>query len=200
MSLRRIRETTEAHATPNASVAGSSRVGGPRAFGGTLTELNETIVFCATYKLVSCKWDPSPLAAGAEGASATPGATAPPGTWETQWGPEPTNELGGRYICNQRKHTVFVGFQLHGDEENGYDTQKTFYARDDERVKSIIGGWKTDTAFFTQFAQINRTDFPTVPPHLVFGKPEEDVQVSNLIDFLEAHDPSSLCMKHALLA
>jgi len=182
---------------PNSTVAGPTRMtpDGVVAFGPTLSLKNDTLIFCTAYKLVSCKWKPDTVTQSEKIDIAGGG---PLGTWETSWGPTPSNNLGGKYVCNERKHVKYVGFQLHGDEDKAYNPKKTFFAVNSTFARSVVGLWMYDKAFNTSRASVNRTIFPNVEPHIRYGKPPDDVQVSNLYDFLMMHS-SSLCFKHALL-
>lgn len=170
---------------------------GAQAFGPTISVKNSTIVFCATYKMVSCKWQAAVKGSGASQAEEAAGEGAS-GTWETWWGPRPTNTLGGKYLCNQRKHATLVGVQLHGDEFKQYDNTKTFYALDNSVARPIVEGWGADDMFNTSRASVDRTAFPDVEPFLQIGQPA-DVQGKNFYDFIEAQK-DALCMKHLLLA
>lgn len=166
---------------------------------------NQTTIFCAAYKLVTCKWQASPPP------SSTPGPTPATvqttdnsesdasGTWETDWGPKPTDELGGKYLCNQRKHITLLGFQLHSDEDNVYLPSETFYAVNSQLVRSMTAPWDADPMFRTASANINRTIFPDVKPHMVYGKPTDDPTGAKVYDFAMQHQ-RSLCMKHLLLS
>lgn len=160
---------------------------------------NQTTVFCAGYKLVSCKWEATaPVMPTPAPAPTTKAEDDASGTWETDWGPMPTDELGGKYLCNQRKHVTLLGFQLHADEYNVYSPAETFYAIDSELVRSLTASWDADPMFRTERADVNRTVFPDVKPHIVYGKPADDPTGSKVYDFVTQHH-RSLCTRHVVL-
>merc|ERR1712046_55452 len=109
----------------------------------------------------------------------------------TAWGPKPSDDPGGRYLCNERKHVQLVGFQLNGDEDNPYVPSKTFYGI--RPARQIIDAWAADK-LFNRTASNTTVPSADVEPHLVNGRPKDDnTGLSNFYDFIVANK-RSLCM------
>jgi len=113
----------------------------------------EATVFCATYKLVSCKITQKSMDLGSANSMGKGKGKKPKKpaanlyvskreNWQTEWGPAPAKGAH-KYLCNQRKHSVFVGFQAHGNEDAPYQVNLPFYVSNNSAAQAIFNDWRT---------------------------------------------------------
>lgn len=173
--------------------------GTPPAAAATAVHIQRMVatIFCTTYKLVTCKlvskskkresstdlgssagkhvMDAVEDDAKGKGKGKRP--KKPQNIWQTQWGPKPSSPP--QYLCNTRKHALFLGFQAHSNEEQPFQAQKTFYISNSTTAQAIVKNWKLKSPIMAAAPMNNPLDAKLFS--MIMGKQDD------------------MCLKHALL-
>jgi len=125
--------------------------------------------------------------------------------WQTDWGVTTKGSLdssglfslssgsGGRFVCNQRKHAFFVGYQAHGDQEQPYKPNMPLYIANTANAKEIARDWVQQGN-----SKYRNPLTPAMGKVKTFLPSQSTLADKELFQIIMSKN-SSLCAKHALL-